>query len=61
MLFFRLPQQHLQLGFDTYEQLPPIRAKRLESVVGLQGCGDDKGDGETATEDKEKMTERDNM
>ncbi|XP_037833721.1 RNA polymerase II-associated protein 1 isoform X2 [Kryptolebias marmoratus] len=44
LLFFRLPQRHLQLGFDTYEQLPPVRAKRLERVLGLQDCGDDKGD-----------------
>ncbi|KAF7201753.1 RNA polymerase II-associated protein 1 isoform X2 [Nothobranchius furzeri] len=43
LLLFRLPQQHLQLGFDTYEQLPPIRAKRLEIVLRLQG---DKGDRE---------------
>ncbi|KAM4724234.1 RNA polymerase II-associated protein 1 [Anableps anableps] len=41
LLLFRLPRQHLQLGFDMYEQLPPIRAKRLETVLGLQ---DDKGD-----------------
>ncbi|XP_072221291.1 RNA polymerase II-associated protein 1 [Leuresthes tenuis] len=44
LLLFRLPQQHLQLGFDTYEQLPPIRAKRLESVLRLQDNSDDKGD-----------------
>ncbi|XP_015234732.1 PREDICTED: RNA polymerase II-associated protein 1 [Cyprinodon variegatus] len=41
LLLFRLPRQHLQLGFDMYEQLPTIRAKRLETVRGLQ---DDKGD-----------------
>ncbi|XP_028252000.1 RNA polymerase II-associated protein 1 isoform X2 [Parambassis ranga] len=44
LLLFRLPQQHLNLGFDTYEQLPPLRAKRLESVLGLQDSRDDKGD-----------------
>ncbi|XP_020569360.1 RNA polymerase II-associated protein 1 isoform X1 [Oryzias latipes] len=32
LLLFRLPQPHTQLGFDTYAELPPIRAKRLESV-----------------------------
>lgn len=42
LLLFRLPRQHLQLGFEMYEQLPPIRAKRLEAVLGLH---DDKGDG----------------
>ncbi|KAM3871245.1 RNA polymerase II-associated protein 1 [Diretmus argenteus] len=36
LLLFRLPQKHSELGFDTYQQLPPIRAKRLESVVGTQ-------------------------
>ncbi|KAM4625484.1 RNA polymerase II-associated protein 1 [Polymixia lowei] len=36
LLLFRLPQQHSERGFDTYEQLPPIRAKRLESVLGTQ-------------------------
>ncbi|XP_069574258.1 RNA polymerase II-associated protein 1 [Brachyistius frenatus] len=44
LLLFRVPQQHLQLGFETYEQLPPIRAKRLGSVLGLQDGSDDKGD-----------------
>ncbi|XP_029972706.1 RNA polymerase II-associated protein 1 [Salarias fasciatus] len=33
LLFFRLPQQHSQLGFDMYDELPPIRTRRLESVV----------------------------
>nr|XP_020496381.1 RNA polymerase II-associated protein 1 isoform X1 [Labrus bergylta]XP_020496382.1 RNA polymerase II-associated protein 1 isoform X1 [Labrus bergylta] len=41
LLLFRLPQRHSELGFDTYDQLPPIRAKRLESVLRLQ---DHKGD-----------------
>ncbi|XP_054653538.1 RNA polymerase II-associated protein 1 isoform X2 [Dunckerocampus dactyliophorus] len=36
LLFFRLPKRDSKLGFDTYEQLPPIRAKHLDSVVGLQ-------------------------
>uniref|UniRef100_A0A087XIT2 RNA polymerase II associated protein 1 n=1 Tax=Poecilia formosa TaxID=48698 RepID=A0A087XIT2_POEFO len=40
LLLFRLTQQHLQLGFDMYEQLPAIRAKRLETVLCLQ---DDSG------------------
>ncbi|XP_041827355.1 RNA polymerase II-associated protein 1 [Melanotaenia boesemani] len=44
LLLFRLPQQHTQLGFDTYEKLPPIRAKRLESVLGVHDSKDDKGD-----------------
>ncbi|CAN9502106.1 unnamed protein product [Ophioblennius macclurei] len=36
LLFFRLPQQHLKLGFDMYEELPSIRTKRLESVLKLK-------------------------
>uniref|UniRef100_A0A3Q1JYV1 RNA polymerase II associated protein 1 n=1 Tax=Anabas testudineus TaxID=64144 RepID=A0A3Q1JYV1_ANATE len=36
LLLFRLPYQHSEFGFDMYEQLPPIRAKRLESILGLQ-------------------------
>uniref|UniRef100_A0A3B4ZRD7 RNA polymerase II associated protein 1 n=1 Tax=Stegastes partitus TaxID=144197 RepID=A0A3B4ZRD7_9TELE len=39
LLLFRLPQRHSALGFDTYDQLPPIRAKRLASVLGLQTGG----------------------
>ncbi|XP_073683087.1 RNA polymerase II-associated protein 1 [Garra rufa] len=34
LLLFRLPQQNSELGFSAYEQLPPIRARRLESIVG---------------------------
>lgn len=44
LLLFRLPQPHSDVGFDMYDQLPPIRAKRLESIVGLQDSSDDKGD-----------------
>ncbi|XP_029900757.1 RNA polymerase II-associated protein 1 isoform X2 [Myripristis murdjan] len=44
LLLFRLPQQRSELGFDTYEQLPPIRAKRLESVLGARDSSDGKGD-----------------
>uniref|UniRef100_UPI0037E7ED4C RNA polymerase II-associated protein 1 n=1 Tax=Semicossyphus pulcher TaxID=241346 RepID=UPI0037E7ED4C len=44
LLLFRLPQRHSELGFDTYDQLPPIRAKRLESVLRKQDSSDDKGD-----------------
>lgn len=44
LLLFRLPQQHSESGFDTYEQLPPIRAKRLENILKLQDSSDDKGD-----------------
>ncbi|XP_062863836.1 RNA polymerase II-associated protein 1 isoform X2 [Trichomycterus rosablanca] len=36
MLLFRLPQQHSELGFSTYQQLPPIRARRLQSIVGTE-------------------------
>uniref|UniRef100_A0A8C1DIK4 RNA polymerase II associated protein 1 n=1 Tax=Cyprinus carpio carpio TaxID=630221 RepID=A0A8C1DIK4_CYPCA len=39
LLLFRLPQQNLELGFSTYEQLPPIRARRLESIVGKEVKG----------------------
>ncbi|XP_030641630.1 RNA polymerase II-associated protein 1 [Chanos chanos] len=34
LLFFRLPEQNSELGFLTYEQLPSIRSRRLESVLG---------------------------
>uniref|UniRef100_A0A673C599 RNA polymerase II associated protein 1 n=1 Tax=Sphaeramia orbicularis TaxID=375764 RepID=A0A673C599_9TELE len=34
LLLFRLPQQHSESEFDTYEQLPPIRAKRDMSSNG---------------------------
>lgn len=44
LLLFRLPQQHSEFGFDMFEQLPPIRAKRLESILRLQDSSDDKGD-----------------
>ncbi|XP_056151875.1 RNA polymerase II-associated protein 1 [Lampris incognitus] len=44
LLLFRLPQQHLELGFDTYEQLPPIRAKHLANVLGTQCSSNGKGD-----------------
>ncbi|XP_053366569.1 RNA polymerase II-associated protein 1 [Clarias gariepinus] len=33
LLLFRLPQQHSELGFSTYEQLPPIRASWLRSII----------------------------
>ncbi|XP_077413807.1 RNA polymerase II-associated protein 1 isoform X2 [Vanacampus margaritifer] len=36
LLLFRLPKRGSQLGFDMYDQLPPVRAKHLESVVGLK-------------------------
>ncbi|XP_019742793.1 RNA polymerase II-associated protein 1 isoform X2 [Hippocampus comes] len=39
LLLFRMPKQDSQLGFDMYDQLPPGRAKHLESVVGLQNSG----------------------
>lgn len=37
LLLFRLPQQNSELGFSTYEQLPSIRARRLDSIVGTGG------------------------
>ncbi|XP_030575398.1 RNA polymerase II-associated protein 1 [Archocentrus centrarchus] len=52
LLLFRLPQQHLQLGFDMYEQLPPIRAKHLERVLGLQDSSVDRGDWEEQKNEK---------
>uniref|UniRef100_A0A671R2D2 RNA polymerase II-associated protein 1-like n=1 Tax=Sinocyclocheilus anshuiensis TaxID=1608454 RepID=A0A671R2D2_9TELE len=39
LLLFRLPQENSELGFSTYEQLPPIRARRLESIVGTEVKG----------------------
>ncbi|KAI7804611.1 RNA polymerase II-associated protein 1 [Triplophysa rosa] len=36
LLFFRLPQQDAELGFSTYEQLPPIRAHRLGNIMGTE-------------------------
>lgn len=39
LLLFQLPQQNSELGFSTYEQLPPIRARRLESIVGTEVKG----------------------
>ncbi|KAM9355384.1 RNA polymerase II-associated protein 1 isoform 2-T2 [Pholidichthys leucotaenia] len=44
LLLFHLPQQHSELGFDMYEQLPPIRAKRLESILRLNNGSDNKRD-----------------
>ncbi|XP_041668560.1 RNA polymerase II-associated protein 1 [Cheilinus undulatus] len=44
LLLFRLPQCHSELGFDVYDELPPIRAKRLESILKLQDSGNHKGD-----------------
>ncbi|XP_026085453.1 RNA polymerase II-associated protein 1-like [Carassius auratus] len=39
LLLFRLPQKNSELGFSIYEELPPIRARRLESIVGTQVKG----------------------
>ncbi|XP_036397895.1 RNA polymerase II-associated protein 1 isoform X1 [Megalops cyprinoides] len=36
LLLFKLPQQKSELGFETYDHLPPIRAQRLEAVVGAE-------------------------
>ncbi|KAM9842185.1 RNA polymerase II-associated protein 1 [Aulostomus maculatus] len=44
LLLFRLPQLRSDVGFNTYEELPPTRAKRLQSVVGLQDSSSNKGD-----------------
>ncbi|XP_059209023.1 RNA polymerase II-associated protein 1 isoform X2 [Centropristis striata] len=44
LLLFRLPQQHAEFGFSMYEQLPAMRAKRLENVLRVQDNSDDKGD-----------------
>ncbi|XP_068615577.1 RNA polymerase II-associated protein 1-like [Brachionichthys hirsutus] len=44
LLLFRLPQQHSEFGFDVYDQLPPIRAKRLESILRQRDSGGDKAD-----------------
>lgn len=35
LLLFRLPRDDSESGFDTYDQLPPIRAKRLQEVLRL--------------------------
>ncbi|KAK7904347.1 hypothetical protein WMY93_016954 [Mugilogobius chulae] len=43
LLWFRLPQQQSDCGFDLYEQLPAIRTKRLEQVLGPQDITNDKG------------------
>ncbi|CAB1335008.1 unnamed protein product [Coregonus sp. 'balchen'] len=42
LLLFRLPQKDSELGFNTYGQLPPIRQRRLESVLGTQEVSDSK-------------------
>ena len=34
LLLFQLPEQNSELGFSTYNQLPPVRARRLEAVLG---------------------------
>lgn len=44
LLLFRLPQQHLECGFELYEDLPPIRAKHLKRVLGSQQGNEDKTD-----------------
>uniref|UniRef100_A0A8C7KZJ3 RNA polymerase II associated protein 1 n=1 Tax=Oncorhynchus kisutch TaxID=8019 RepID=A0A8C7KZJ3_ONCKI len=44
LLLFRLPQKDAELGFNTYDQLPSIRQRRLESVLGTQGTSDSKGE-----------------
>ncbi|KAL4656489.1 RNA polymerase II-associated protein 1 isoform X1 [Arapaima gigas] len=36
LLLFKKPDQQKELGFDSYDLLPPIRAQRLESVVSME-------------------------
>lgn len=36
LLHFRLPQQQSERGFDLYEELPNIRARRLQQILGAQ-------------------------
>uniref|UniRef100_A0A6Q2XGS7 RNA polymerase II associated protein 1 n=1 Tax=Esox lucius TaxID=8010 RepID=A0A6Q2XGS7_ESOLU len=40
LLLFRLPQKASELGFDTFDQLPPIRQRRLESVLLAKDASD---------------------
>ncbi|XP_064193021.1 RNA polymerase II-associated protein 1 isoform X2 [Anguilla rostrata] len=43
LLLFKQPRQDSELGFEMYDHLPPIRARRLEAVVGLEeGSGGEK-------------------
>ncbi|XP_033892509.3 RNA polymerase II-associated protein 1-like isoform X1 [Acipenser ruthenus] len=37
LLLFKLPRGDSELGFEMYEQLPPIRDKRLSTVLGRDG------------------------
>ncbi|KAJ8291132.1 hypothetical protein GJAV_G00021740 [Gymnothorax javanicus] len=39
LLLFKRPQQESELGFEMYDQLPPLRARRLEAVVGVDVGG----------------------
>lgn len=36
LLLYKLPQQQSELGFLTYERLPPLRARWLEKELGLE-------------------------
>ncbi|XP_062379235.1 RNA polymerase II-associated protein 1 [Sardina pilchardus] len=36
LLHYKLPQQQSELGFLTYERLPPLRARWLEKQLGLE-------------------------
>ncbi|XP_076156697.1 RNA polymerase II-associated protein 1 isoform X1 [Alosa pseudoharengus] len=36
LLHYKLPQQQSELGFLTYERLPPLRARWLEKELGLE-------------------------
>ncbi|KAJ8353581.1 hypothetical protein SKAU_G00211480 [Synaphobranchus kaupii] len=37
LLLFKQPRQESELGFEMYDHLPLIRARRLEAVVGVEG------------------------
>ncbi|CAL8286949.1 unnamed protein product [Lota lota] len=39
LLLFRGPQQNSELGFNTYQQLPPSRARCLERALGTRDGG----------------------
>ncbi|XP_061075259.1 RNA polymerase II-associated protein 1 [Conger conger] len=36
LLLFKKSQQESELGFEVYDSLPPIRARRLEAMVGVE-------------------------
>ncbi|KAL0969305.1 hypothetical protein UPYG_G00225320 [Umbra pygmaea] len=44
LLLFRLPQKDAEMGFDTFDQLPPIRQRKLETVLLAKGVSESEGD-----------------